>query len=284
MFNFLKRHRFRISIGLILTSFFFILVGQVEKGRINNWFTGLIQGVVYPFQATGDWLADGVGSTWNRYVWLINVAEENQELRLELAQLKEEKAATEELRLAYDRLLGLLQFERTNQDQKIFASVVGERRDSFSKLLVINQGSSSGVKKNYAVVTHMGVVGKVQSVTPFQAVVQLITDARSHFPALVQRSRLKVMVQGELDGSLVISNFPRRMSLKLGDMVVTAGLAGIFPKGLPIGIVSQIEKKEFGLFQKVTLTPTVRLDQLEELAVILYSVSNIHQPLFTEEP
>ena len=249
---------------------------------MHNWFTSVVQGVVYPFQVSGDWMVHGVGGAWDRYLWLINVAEENERLHAEVKQLKDEKAATEELRIAYDRLLGMLQFDRSNLDQKIFASVVGERQDSFSKLLIINRGSNQGVKKNFSVVTQLGVVGKIQSATPFQAVVQLITDARSHFPALVQRTRLKVMVQGELDGSLVISNFPRRMSVKLGDMVVTSGLAGIFPKGLPIGIVSHIEKKEFGLFQHVTLTPSARLNQLEELSVILHSRSNIHQPLFTE--
>ena len=283
MFNFLKRHRYRISIGLILAVFFLILVGQVEKGRVDNWFTATLQTLAYPFQATTDWVVDGTTGLWRRYLWLVAVEEENRLLKRELQAYQEESAKNRELVLAYDRLLNMLSFQKTNPDEKIFAEVVGEQRDSFSKLLVINRGSRDGVRKNFAVVTPQGVVGKIKSVTPFQSVVQLITDSRSHFPALLQQTRMKAMVQGELDGSLRISNFPRRFQLNRGDLIVTSGLAGIFPKGLPIGRVWEVEKKNFGLFQKVKLAPAVALDQLEEVAVILYSVRNIHQPLFTEE-
>ncbi len=283
MFNFLKRQRFRISIGLIFLTFILMLLGQAEEGRVENWFVKSLQTIAYPFQATTNFFIEGTGSLWNHYIWVIGVEEENKKLQKELALYKENHAKTQELRLAYDRLLGILNFERTNADEKIYAEVIGETQDSFSKLLIINRGANHGIKKNFAVVTPIGIVGKIQSVTPFQSVVQLVTDSRSHFPALVQRTRLKAMVKGNLDGSLSISNFPRRMSIKIGDMVVTSGLAGIFPKGFPIGRISNIEKKEFGLFQRVTLKPVVSINQVEEVAIILLSLGNIHQPLFTEE-
>lgn len=281
MFNFLKRHRFRISIALILISFFLILVGQTEKGRMENWFTSTLRTLVYPFQASGHWAIEGVTGAWTHYIWLIGAAEENDRLRREVAQFKEQSAKTEELRQSYDRLLTLLQFQRNNPDEKVFAQVIGEVNDSFSRLMIINRGSNHGIKKNFGVITPLGAVGKIQSVTPFQSVVQLIVDSRTKIPALVQRTRLKAIVQGELDGRLMIRNFPRNMSVQLGDMVVTSGLEGIFPKGVPIGRIFHIEKKEYGLFQTVTLTPIVPFNRLEEVAVILLAVDNIHHPLFT---
>ncbi len=284
MFNFLKQYRFRISISLLLIAFFLVLVGQLEKGRMQNWFVTTISTLVYPFQAGGDWVVNSSIELWTHYIWLIDTAKDNEALKKELIRLQGEQAAMQEIQQAYRRMMSLLQFGNENPDLKIFAQVIGEKKDAFSRLLILNRGTQAGIHKNFAVVTPQGVVGKIQSVTPFQSVVQLITDSRSHFPTLLQRTRLKSMVQGDLDGSLIIANFPRRMSIKLGDKVITSGLAGIFPKSLPLGIVSEIEKKDFGLFQKITLTPAVNLDQLEEVAVILYSKGNIHQPLFTTEP
>ena len=191
-------------------------------------------------------------------------------------------ARGQEIRTAFNRQRRLLEFEQINQDKKVFAEVVGEVKRGFSKLLVLNKGSKDGIKRNFAVVTPEGVVGKIQSVTPYGSVVQLITDPNSQFPVLVQRNRAKAMIQGNLEGSLNIVHFPRRTDLEKGDLVITSGLAGIMPKGLAVGRVSSIEKKEFGLFQNANLTPAVDLNRLEEVIVILYVRSNIHQPLFSE--
>ena len=249
MFNFLKRHRFRLSIALILISFFLILVGQTEKGRMENWFASALKTLIYPFQAGGHWAIEGVTGTWGHYVWLVGASAENERLRREVALLKEQSAQTEELRQSYDRLLTLLQFQRNNADEKVYAEVIGEVNDSFSRVMVLNRGSNHGIKKNFGVVTPLGAVGKIQSVTPFQSVVQLIVDARTKIPALVQRTRLKAIVQGELDGRLMIRNFPRSMSVQMGDMVVTSGLEGIFPKGVPLAASRTSKKRPTACFK-----------------------------------
>jgi rod shape-determining protein MreC len=90
------------------------------------------------------------------------------------------------------------------------------------------------------------------------------------------------MSYGSLDGIITLKRIPRRQEIFLDDQVVTSGLAGVFPKGFPVGKVKKVIKKQYGLFQSVTLTPTVDLSKVEEVAVLLRNVENIHQPLFTD--
>ena len=283
MLKFIQRYKLRLSLGLILVLLLLSLLGQIGGSkRSENWFTYLFQSITHPFLALSNSVYDGATGLWQGYIWLIDVAEENSRLQKELETAKEEVARDNEIIIAYYRQRELLKFAQNNRDQKVFAEVVGEVQRGFSRLLVLNKGSHEGIKKNFAVVTPEGVVGKVQSVSAFQSVVQLITDPNSKFPVLVQSTRAKAMVQGSLDGTLTIIHFPRRMDIEKGGLVITSGLAGILPKGFSVGRVASIEKKEFGLFQTITLQPTVDLNKLEEVAVILYARQNIHQPLFTD--
>ncbi|MDT8447392.1 MAG: rod shape-determining protein MreC [bacterium] len=280
--NFLKRYRFRISIGFILVVLLLVILSQLEERRRENWFSHLVQTVSHPFLSLSNSVYTGSKDLWLGYLWLVDVRSENLRLKTELRSLKEEVARNQEIITAFERQRKLLEFAETNDDDKVFAEVIGEVQRGFSRLLVLNKGAQAGIKKNFAVVTPEGVVGKIQSVTPYQSVVQLVTDPNSQFPVLIQRTRSKAMIQGSLDGDLTITNFPRRQVLDKGDLVITSGLAGILPKGFSVGRVSRVEKKEFGLFQTITLNSTVDLNKLEEVAVILFSRSNIHQPLFSE--
>ncbi|OGH00343.1 MAG: rod shape-determining protein MreC [Candidatus Lambdaproteobacteria bacterium RIFOXYD1_FULL_56_27] len=282
MFNFLKRYRFRISIGLILAVLMLSLLGQVESRRNENWFSYAIQTLTHPLLSVTHSVGEGVKNLWLGYVWLVNARSENEALKAKLRELTEQVAHHQEIVFAYERQKQLLQFAAENQDEKVFAEVVGEVERGFSRLLVLNKGSRYGIKKNFAVVTPDGVVGKIQSVTPFESVVQLITDPNSQFPVLVQETRAKAMVEGNLEGGLKILHFPRRMVIEKGDMVISSGLSGIYPKGFRVGTVSGIEKKEFGLFQTLTLTPYVDLNRIEEVAVILRAKGNPEPPLFTD--
>ena len=90
------------------------------------------------------------------------------------------------------------------------------------------------------------------------------------------------MSYGSLDGTITIKRIPRDQNIFKDDQVVTSGLAGVFPKGFPVGKVEKIDKKPSGLFQSVTMIPAVDLSKIEEVAVLLRNVENIHQPLFTD--
>jgi len=282
MLDFFKRNRQPISVVLILLSFFILISSQAEETRSDNWLTATVQTVAYPFQASSHYVTSKVVQTWSHYFHLIGVAQENKTLRKRVKELKEKNSRYKEVLIAYRRLRENLNFQITNPDEKLFAEVIGELQKGASQLLVINKGSNHGIRRNFSVVTYDGVIGKIQSVTSIQSVVQLITDAHSQVPVLIQRTRTKAILSGSYDGTLVLERIPRRLVLKRNDLVITSGLAGIYPKGFTVGKIDQINKKEFGLFQSVTLTPSVDLNKIEDVAVILKSVNNIQQPLFTD--
>jgi len=281
MLDFLQKNRRRISVIFLLVFFLIILISQTEKTRSDNWFSRFVQNVAYPFQSSFHYIETQIITFRDHYIWLVGIAEKNNELRFKVKQLEEKNAENREIRIAYQRLLALLEFKKKDPNEKVFAEVIVEIDKPFSKLLVINKGIEEGIRRNFGVVTPRGIVGKVQSATSIQSVVQLITDARTQFPVLIQRTRTKAMMQVK-DNQLVISKIPRRLELYENDRIITSGLAGIFPKGIPVGRIKQIEKKEFGLFQSVILSPAVELNKIEEVAVILRSVYNIHSPLFTD--
>lgn len=281
MLDFLQKNRRRISVVFLIVFFLGLLITQTEESRSDNWFSSLVQNIAYPFQNAFYLAKISITSVWGQYVWLIDVQEENNILRKRVEQLEEVNAENREIRIGYQRLLKLLEFKQKDPNQKVFAEVIVEINKPFSRLLIINKGADDGIRPNFGVVTPRGIVGKIQSVTSGQAVVQLITDARTQFPLLIQRTRTKAMLHVK-DGELIIDQIPRMLELYENDRIVTSGLAGVYPKGIPVGRIKEIRKKDFGLFQSVTLSPAVELNKIEEVAVILKSVYNIHGPLFTD--
>lgn len=282
MFDFINRNRGIILVALIVLIFIFSITSQSEESRKENWFSSTVQAIGYYLQVPPRYVATKISNTWNHYFWLIDVQRQNEMLRERIQELKEESARNREIRIAYKRLRSNLEFRQTNPDLKVFAEVIGETKKGFSSLLIINKGSKDGIKKNFAVVSYDGIIGKIQSVTKSQSVVQLITDSHSQVPILIQRTRTKAIMSGTFEGGLIIERFPRGSELLLDDNIITSGLSGIYPKGFMVGKVKEIQKKEFGLFQRVDLVPSTDLNKIEEVAVILRSVNNIHHPLFTD--
>ena len=256
-------------------------MSQVERPTTDNWFSAVVQTIAYPFQTTYFFISSHTREAWLHYVWLSGVREKNKALLTQIRILKAENTRNVEVKIAYERLLGMLAFKRSNRDIKVFAEVIGEIKNGFSQLIIINKGHKSGIKKNFGVVTPDGIVGKIQSVTAYQSVVQLITDSHSNFPVLIQRTRTKAFLQG-FNGELEIMHVDRKIDLKRSDVVIASGLAGVFPKGFTVGQISPVRKNKFGLFQNVPVMSEVDFSKLEEVAIILKSVDNINQPLFTE--
>jgi rod shape-determining protein MreC len=120
------------------------------------------------------------------------------------------------------------------------------------------------------VVTHRGVVGRITEVSSYTSKVLLITDMNSSVDALIQRTRARGVVEGRGSSLCELRYVAGSDDVSVGDLVVTSGLCGIFPKGLPIGTVKDVEKDSFGLFQQIELVPSVELNKLEEVSVLFF--------------
>src|SRR6185295_1055291 len=145
--------------------------------------------------------------------------------------------------------------------------VIGRDATRLSRTILIGRGETDGVVRGAAVLAPQGVVGHVFQTSPHSARVLLVSDHNSGVDALVQRTRARGIVQGTVDAGCVLKYVKRTEDVQVGDTLVTSGLDGIFPKGLPVGRVTAIDKRGQGLFQSAEVAPRVDVDQLEEVLV-----------------
>lgn len=210
------------------------------------------------------------------------LAQENEQLKKEIARLKVLDSQVTELRKENYRLRRMLDFAEQAEYELISAQVIARDPESWFQTLTINRGSLHGVDKNMAVVTGEGLIGSVLSVTKFSSQVLLLTDSRPAVSAMVQRSRDPGMVgvvesAPENPGYLRMGNLPRDANIQPGDTVISSGLGGIFPKGLLIGYVEETGVDEHGILQYALLRPAANFNRLEEVFVVVADVMDVEE-------
>lgn len=195
-----------------------------------------------------------------------NLKSENRLLRLKLAQWQLRSADLEERRFENERLRGLLSLKEKNRYTYVPAEVIGWNTDLRLNTIVIDVGRSEQIQKYMAVVMEDGVLGRIIEVGLTSSYVQLLTDRNSRISGLVQRSREQGIIRYVNDA--LYMELPLRADVRIGDRVVTSGLGGTFPPGLPVGSIGQIALDDRNLFKQVSITPAVQLNRLEEVFVI----------------
>tara|TARA_B100000686_G_scaffold336623_1_gene406726 strand:+ start:296 stop:1111 length:816 start_codon:yes stop_codon:yes gene_type:complete len=262
-----KNNIILISIILMFSMSLMTLNVKQEKGLS---FLDSIAGLILsPFQNFFNQTIQSVYDGIDHYLFLVDAAKENDQLKLEVQQLKNEKNKLFESLLAQQRLLKLVDFGDKWEKKSVVAAVIGRDATQWSKVVFINKGTQDGLKQHLAVVTAAGVIGQVIHAGPNTSKVLLIVDGRSAVDALFQGSRVSGVVVGMGEDKCRLKFVPNTAEVQVGDSVLSSGLGGIFPKGLMIGKVSQVSKKKQGLFQDITLMPSSDLLRLEEVLVLL---------------
>ncbi|MBI3811719.1 MAG: rod shape-determining protein MreC [Nitrospirae bacterium] len=214
------------------------------------------------------WIGGGFGTVWNGYVNLVSVRRENEQLRRDLARLQNETIRLQEDAHANERLQELLDLKKAAAYHGLAAAVIGRDPSNWYRTLMIDKGSRDGVAVEMGVITPAGVVGRVIKAEPAVSQVLLITDRNGAVAALVQRTRDEGLVEGTEKGLARIKYLSLLADVKQGDLVLTSGLTGGFPKGFPIGTLGRITKKEPDLFKEAEVTPNVDFSKIEEVLVI----------------
>jgi len=213
-------------------------------------------------------MVSGTLGIYEGYFHLVGVKEENKSLLERVALLENKVHLLQEKAVENERLRALLHFQENRPFALLPASVVGKDFNSWSRTLVINQGSQSGVETGMAVVRPEGVVGRILTTSNHFALVQLILDSNSDIPAILERTRAEGIVSGKITNRCRIKYLNRLADVVVGDRVLSSGLGGIYPKGLIIGAVHSVHKKKYGLFQEVIITPAVDFAKTEEVFVV----------------
>jgi rod shape-determining protein MreC len=278
MFKFISTFRLQF---LIIATFIglFILMSQTHTNEGTSRFQSVVQTLTYPLQASVNSVASTFKNLWNSYISLIDVNEENKLLRQQLLDIEEKMNQHIENSVQFLRLRNQLLFASKKITDKIFADIIGESADNNHDISLINRGSNQLVQRNYIVLRKEGLVGRIQSVSPFQSSVQLITDHRSRVSSLIQRNRIRGLIYGTHKG-LEMRQINQHANIKIGDRVISSGLGGLYPKGLLIGWVKEIRRQEHELFKTAILDSAVDFNQIEEVFVIVPTKTDSH--LFIE--
>ena len=270
LWRLLAKYRRAIILAVALVMAFLLMTLQVRHDRAVVSFTR--QAVLFLVSPVIKVTAVTVGSVsrvWGDYVDLRNLREESLRLTREAAVLQRRISYLEEQALETQRLQGLLAMKEISRAEFLAARVVGKDATNWFKTVLIDRGSLAGIRRNMPVVAPDGLVGRVVEVTPTAAKVQLITDPVSAAGGLIQRTRVIGIVSGSLGAGLKVRYLPLMADIVIGDEVVTSGMGGVFPKGIPLGRVIAAERRSGALFQEATLAPKVDLSRLEEVLILM---------------
>ncbi len=253
---------------LIFIALFFI---SSNLGGKRSWdpFEQLVIEIIAPFQKFINNTVNFTEGLWLKYFGLINTHNENMRMRRDLDSLKMENILYREVLATNLRLQQLLQFKNTTDQPVIAAQVIGMDPTGWFQSVIIDKGKNAGIKLNMPVVNAEGVVGKLVAVSYNYSKVLLIIDQNSAVDCIIQRSRDNGIVKGLSSKVCTLDYVLKSSDVRVGDIVVTSGLGGIFPKGIPVGEVIDVKDPAGELFKDVKIRPVVDFSKLEELLVIL---------------
>ncbi|HEX9443864.1 MAG TPA: rod shape-determining protein MreC [Candidatus Binatia bacterium] len=267
MLSFLRRNQVLLSAFLsVLLSLY--IIAPAAKGQHRADPVGpLMMAVMRPLQTGIQSFVLGIRNVFSNYAALRGVGAENERLKARVRDLEAERSRLLEEESTNRRLRELMDFRSEWAPKAKVASVIGSSASAWFQTMILDKGKADGVEKGMAVISTLGVVGQVVSVTSRNAKVLLITDSHSGVDAMVQRSRARGIVTGSIETGPIMKYVKRSDDLQEGDRLVTSGLDGVFPKGLAVGAVSKVNKKNFGLFQYVEVNLAVDPRRIEEVLV-----------------
>lgn len=264
----LSRYRFLLLAIILLLATVILYSYNLRQKTATTFFERAVLTFSAPFQSGIDGVVDTITATWDNYLWLVDTQQRNLLLEDENLELRFKLQQSQEISLQNDRLRMLLAFVDELDRPALPAQVIGEDASNWARTIIIDKGIAAGLRNGLPVVAAQGVVGRIIKIAPNSARVLLITDASSAIATLVQRTRTRGITRGR-GGNLSVDYALRDADIQKGDLLVTSGMGGVFPKGLPLALVESVEKDQFSLFQRVEAKPTVDFSYLEEVMVIV---------------
>ena len=276
MFQFLRDRRATFFLLVVVASLFVLMAVQVRQGSPVS-SEGFFLRLASPLVRASSSLTGGVSGVWNDYVNLRGTRQRNAELEQEVTSLRMELQKLEEARLQNDRLRSLLDLKEGMGTPTVAAHVIANNALGLSHTVLVDRGSTSGLKPNMAVVSSMGVVGRVWTVSPGVSKIQLLTDAEAGTAVLVQRTRVQGILLGNGSELVSLEYVSTHDDVAEGDLLVTSGQDGIYPKGLPVALVDQVGDSR-GILRAIQAAPRVDFRRLEEVLILLRSDIPLPEP------
>jgi len=241
---------------------------QIESSSGTLLFKTWTLAVQAPLLSLSSNITGGIGRVWHNYIWTVGARAENERLLQTVHKLLLINNSYAQSQKENERLRHLLSLNDRLEFRSIGARVVARTPGFLSNLVYIDRGSEEGVYTDAAVLSGDGIIGRVILVTKHQSQVQLISNPDASIGALLEQTRTPGVLQGSGDALLDMAYVGNAEPVKVGDIVVSSGLDGIYPKGLPIGKVVDSRKGK-GVFRFIKVEPRVDLIRVEEVSVLL---------------
>lgn len=251
-------------VSLLLLTFY---VREGETGIIHSLRSG-VNTVATPVRMVGAVVATPFNAIGNVFTNLSAPQETLSELKRKNEELSSELAQLTEAQKTAERLESLLGLQSTYNLQSTAARIIGTTGDAWSQTVTIDKGSANGFEIGMPVCNSGGVIGQIIEVSAATSTVRLINDENSGVSAMVQSTRAQGILQGQPDGTLMLSYVPADADVKVGDVVITSGLGGRFPKGLPLGTVSSVSRAANATYYTIVVRAISTAESNEEVLVI----------------
>ena len=270
--KFLKNRAVLITVLLFFISLQLYSINLRER-RSQNFISAVVLTITYYPQKLIYLISDNILNTWQDYMNLVNVRQENIKLKEDIRKLRLEKFELAEAKIQNDRLKKLLDFKEIPSYPIVSANVIGGSPSLLrSEIIVVDRGTRDGILQGMPVASSEGIVGKVLTVGNRSSEILLLTDPVSAIDAFVHRTRVRGIVKGAGSGC-TMEYIEQNSDISVGDNIISSGKEGFFPKGVIIGTVTDVETK--GSFLSAQVSPFVDLESLEEVVIILKTNNNV---------
>jgi rod shape-determining protein MreC len=220
-----------------------------------------------PLSSAVNSVSGAVEKLWSNYFYLVSVKEENDRLRQTMDRLHRQIVELEEYRQTNENLTALLELKANAPEAYLAGRILAWDPGPWYQAIVVDIGAQDGVVPEAAVLNNQGLIGRIVELAPHAAKVLLLTDRSSGADGFIQRNRVNVLVSGHGSGQMTLEFVRKGEDVRLGDLVVSSGLDGIFPPGHAIGVVTKVDKAGLGLFLHGELRPTVDFSGLREILI-----------------
>lgn len=268
-----KRYRDLAIVLLALAVPFWFLRASMRDPQKVSGADRVIVRIATPIQYATATLARGLSNIWGDYIYLVDVKDDNARLASQNARLRERVRKLESLEEENRRLRRLLDLRTSVKTDVVSAQVIGKNTNEFFRVarVSLDREASGDIGANLPVISPDGVVGTTLKSAGDTVDVRLVVDAGSGVDVVVQRTGARGFVRGTGDETKYLCSVEyvqRTDEIEVGDLLVTSGVGRRFPKGIPVGTVTQVVKRDFGIYQQVFATPAVDFSRLEEVLIV----------------
>ncbi len=258
------------AVGLLILGVFFLVstFGSQQFGSMHKIMMEIVGPVQRTVTGTGSMLSsiksDYIDSIQNFF----KLNEEKKRLTQQLLETEGQLNRSREAMATNASLRKLLDFKNAVEQRSVAATIIGKDPSPFFRSVIIDQGANSGVLKGSPVVCSEGVVGQIFTTSPNYSKVLLAIAPASAIDVLLQKSRVRGILKGTGELTYRLEYILKNVDVEVGDYVVTAGYGGVFPTGLPVGVVSKVFRQPQGMFHEIEVKPAVDYQTIEHLLVI----------------